>query len=107
MLIEARLVVCLPSSKKNCWPNVFAYQEISFGFSFRRVRASAEDMVLVDAFGELTAPDPAPAKLVSVTAFVEQDVAGPQREVLNLVFGRNDFLHFGQIEIAPLDIRHS
>ena len=29
MLIEASLVVCLPSSKKNFWPNVFAYQEIA------------------------------------------------------------------------------
>jgi hypothetical protein len=42
-------------------------------------------VVLVNAFGQLTIPDPATAQLVPVATFIEKNIARFQGEFLNLV----------------------
>ena len=43
-----------------------------------KVDTGSEDVILVDALGQLAIPNPATAEFIPIAAFVEQDVPWPQ-----------------------------
>ena len=64
-------------------------------------------MILVYAFVNLTTPDPSSTKLISISAFGEQNDACFEPERIDFRFCCPNELHFRQIKIPTLDVRNT
>jgi hypothetical protein len=61
-------------------------------------------VVLVDAVLDLTFPDPSPAQLVAVTAFVKENISRQQPEGLEFHSGNADICNRPQVKATALDV---
>src|SRR6202022_2322021 len=76
-----------------------------FGFYITQEKASAENMVLVNAVRNLAFPNPATPELVPIATLVEQNITHAKSQCFNVSFERRDFLHVRKVEVTSLHVR--
>ena len=103
-LTDARFVVCFPivsnHADRRCCR---AWRRTSD--KLVSVQPGAENVILVNAIGNLAFPDPPTPEFVAVSTFIEEDVIGFQTKLLHRTCGNSNGRHHSQIEISPLDVR--
>ena len=64
-------------------------------------------MILVNTIFQLAFPNPTSTEFVTISSFIEENIAGLQAELLYVRLWRLNELHFRKIEIASLNVRYA
>lgn len=80
-------------------------KELRFQLAISNPRA--EYMVLMNTIRKLSIPNPSAAKLVTVSPFIEENVASLQAKLFDLVDWRANHRDTVEIEVSTLDICHA
>lgn len=70
-------------------------------------QSSPEDVILMNAIGDLPIPDPSATELVSISALIEQDVPGSEGQRAGLVRCYPNPRYLAKVEVAALDVHYS